>query len=139
MVSLVTEIAQRGFDPEKPSDNIHNESKLEEIIAASGISVRLWRLYAYFWFVCLVFPAVSLIQTSPSGPQLLITIVGIIVFVSTYFWVIWPHPVSDRARTRLNHLSALALGVGLTALVLFLSILNGSTFLWLFIGVSAMC
>lgn len=137
MVSWVTEIAQRGFDPEQTSDNIHNESKLEEIIAASGISVRLWRLYAYFWFVCLVFPAVSLIQTSPSGAQLFITIVGIIIFVSTYFWVMWPHPVSDRARTRLNLPSALALVIGLTALVLFLSIMNGSTFLWLFIGVSA--
>ena len=137
MVSLVTEIAQRGFDPEQTSDNIHNESKLEEIIAASGISVRLWRLYAYFWFVCLVFPAVSLTQTSPSGPQLFISIVGIIIFVSTYFWVMWPHPVSDRARTRLNLPSALTLVIGLTALVLFLSIMNGSTFLWLFIGASA--
>jgi two-component system sensor histidine kinase DesK len=137
MVSLVTEIARRGFDPEQTSDNTHNESKLEEVIAASGISVRLWRLYAYFWFVCLVFPAVSLIQTSPSGPQLFITIVGIIIFVSTYFWVMWPHPVSDRARTRLNLPSALALAMGLIALVLFLSIMNGSTFLWLFIGVSA--
>jgi hypothetical protein len=25
--------------------------KLQEMIAASGISVRLWRLYAYFWFM----------------------------------------------------------------------------------------
>jgi two-component system sensor histidine kinase DesK len=110
---------------------------LKEIIAASGISVRLWRLYAYFWFVCLVFPIFSLIQTPPSGFRFFITISGIIVFVSTYFWVMWPHPLSNRARTRLKLQSALALVMGLTALVLFLSITNGSTFLWLFIGVSA--
>ena len=144
MVSLSREKAQREFDQEWTSDSINNkrsspvdESKVQEIIAASGISVRLWRLYAYFWFVCLVFPIFSLIQTPSKGVQLFITVSGIIVFVSTYFWVMWPHPVRDWARTRLKLPSALGLVIGLTALVLFLNVLNGSTFLWLFIGVSA--
>jgi two-component system sensor histidine kinase DesK len=144
MVSLVREKAKREFHQEWTSDNINNkrcspvdESKVQEIIAASGISVRLWRLYAYFWFVCLVFPVFSLIQTPPSGLRLFITVSGIIVFVSIYFWVMWAHPVSDQARTRLKFPSAFALVIGLTALVLFLGIMNGSTFLWLFIGVSA--
>jgi two-component system, NarL family, sensor histidine kinase DesK len=137
MVSLITEKEQGEVRQQWISDNSNNESISKEIIAASGISVRLWRLYAYFWFVCLVFPIFSLIQTPPSEFTLFLTVSGIIIFVSTYFWVMWPHPVSDQARTRLKLPSALALVVVLTALVFFLSILNGSTFLWLFIGVSA--
>ena len=137
MVSLITEKEQGDVRKQWISEDSNNESKVQEIIAASGISVRLWRLYAYFWFVCLVFPIFSLIKTPPSGLRLFITVTGITIFVSTYFWVMWPHPVSDRARTRLKLPAALALVVVLTALVLFLSILNGSTFLWLFIGVSA--
>lgn len=137
MVSLITEKEQGEVRQQWISDDSNNDSKVQEIIAASGISVRLWRLYAYFWFVCLVFPVFSLTQTPPSGFRLFITVFGIIIFVSTYFWVMWPHPVSDRARTRLKLPSALALVIALTALVLYLSLLNGSTFLWLFIGVSA--
>jgi two-component system sensor histidine kinase DesK len=137
MVSLITEKEQGDVRPQRISDDSNNESKVQEIIAASGVSVRLWRLYAYFWFVCLVFPIFFLIQTPPSALHLLLTASGIIIFISSYFWVMWPHPVSDRARTRLKLPSALALVISLTALVLFLSILNGSTFLWLFIGVSA--
>ena len=144
MVSLITEKEQGEVGQPWISENSNNkrsspvdESISKEIIAASGISVRLWRLYAYFWFVCLVFPVFSLIRTPHSGVQLFITVSGILIFVSTYFWVMWPHPVSDQARTRLKLPSALALVVVLTALVFFLSIMNGSTFLWLFIGVSA--
>ena len=144
MVSLITEKEPGEVRHQWISENSNNkrsspvdESISKEIIAASGISVRLWRLYAYFWFVCLVFPIFSLIQTPPSEFILFLTVSGIIIFVSTYFWVMWPHPVSDRARTRLQLPSALALVAVLTALVLFLSVMNGSTFLWLFIGVSA--
>jgi two-component system sensor histidine kinase DesK len=137
MVSLITEKEQGDVRQEWISDDSNNESKVQEIIAASGISVRLWRLYAYFWFVCLVFPVFFLIQTPPSAFSLLLTASGIIIFVSTYFWVMWPHPVSDRIQARLKLRSALSLVISLTALVLFLSIMNGSTFLWLFIGVSA--
>ena len=137
MVSLITEKEQGDVRQRRMAQNRNNDSKVQEIIAASGISIRLWRLYAYFWFVCLVFPLFSLIKTPPSVLPLFITIAGISIFVSTYFWVMWPHPASDQARTRLKLPSALALVIGLTALVLFLSIMNGSAFLWLFIGVSA--
>src|SRR5215216_5459368 len=112
-------------------------SNLKEMIAASGISVRLWRLYAYFWFICLFFPILSLIQTPPSGFNLLITASGLIIFVATYFWVMWPHPLSEQARTWLGLRTSLTLIITLTVLVLLLSIINGTSFLWLFIGVSA--
>jgi two-component system sensor histidine kinase DesK len=114
-----------------------DRSKLMEIIAASGISVRLWRLYAYFWLVCLFFPILSLLQTPPSGLGLLVTIAGLITYIATYFWVMWPHPLSDRVRTRFRLQTSIALIIGLTVLVLFLSSKHGSSFLWLFIGVSA--
>src|SRR5688572_33479254 len=99
MVSLVTEKDQSELDQQWISDNGNDTSKWREIIAASGISVRLWRLYAYFWFICLFFPILSLIQTPPSGFHLLITSFGLILFVATYFWVIWPYPLSNLART----------------------------------------
>jgi two-component system, NarL family, sensor histidine kinase DesK len=137
MVSFTTEKDQKELDQQWISNN-HNEAlKLQEIIAVSGISVRLWRLYAYFWFICLFFPILSLNQTPPSGVHLLMIASGLIIFVGIYFWVMWPHPLSDRARTRLGMRKSVTLITILTILVLFLSIIYGSSFLWLFIGVSA--
>lgn len=115
----------------------HDGSNLQEIIAASGISVRLWRLYAYFWLVCLVFPILSLLQTRPSGLGLLVTIAGLITFAVTYFWVMWPHPLNDSVRARFRLQKSATLIISLTLLVMFLSINYGSSFLWFFIGVSA--
>jgi two-component system sensor histidine kinase DesK len=112
-------------------------SKLREIIAASGISIRLWRLYAYFWLICLFFPILSLIQTPPPGLGLPVTIAGLITFVVTYFWVMWPHPLDEGRRARFRLQKSITLITGLTVLVWFLSINYGSSFLWLFIGVSA--
>ena len=137
MASSATQIAQSELDQQWISDNSNDESKLQEIIIASGISVRLWRLYAYFWFICLLFPILSLIQTPRSGFHLLITASGLMIFVATYFWIMWPHPLSVQARTRLGLRTSLTLIIGLTFLVLLLSIINGTSFLWLFIGVSA--
>jgi two-component system, NarL family, sensor histidine kinase DesK len=137
MSSSATQIAQSELDQQWISDEGDDESKLQEIIIASGISVRLWRLYAYFWFICLFFPILFLIQTPPLGIHMLIIASGLVVFVGIYFWVMWPHPLSNRARTRLGMQRSVTLIIGLTVLVLLLSIIYGSSFLWLFIGVSA--
>ncbi len=137
MASSATQIAPSELDQQWISDNSNDESKLQEIITASGISVRLWRLYAYFWFICLFFPILALIQMPPSGVHLLIITSGFIIFIGIYFWVMWPHPLSDRARTRLGMQKSVTLIITLTVLVLLLSIIYGSSFLWLFIGVSA--
>jgi two-component system sensor histidine kinase DesK len=112
-------------------------SKLQEIIAASGISVRVWRLYAYFWLVCLFFPILSLIQTPPAGLHLLVASSGLAIFTTIYFWVMWPHPLNKRARARFGLRASSILTISLTIFVLFLSIMYGSPFLWLLIGVSA--
>ena len=137
MASSATQIAQSELDQQWISGDSNEESKLQEIITASGISVRLWRLYAYFWFICLFFPLLSLTQSPPSGVHLLIIASGLIIFVGIYFWVMWPHPLSDRTRTRLGKQKSVTLIITLTVLVLLLSIIYGSSFLWLFIGVSA--
>lgn len=144
MVSFATEKDQSELDQQWISNNSSDkrsspveELKLQQMIAASGISVPLWRLYAYFWLICLLFPILSLVQTPPSGFQLLITASGLIIFVATYFWIMWPHPLSDQARTRLGLRTSLTLLIALTVLVLLLSTMNGTSFLWLFISVSA--
>ena len=137
MVSFATEKDQMELDQEWISNDSNEGLKLQEMIAASSISVRLWRLYAYFWFICLFFPILSLNQTPPSGVHLLMIASGLIIFVGIYFWVMWPHPLSDRARTRLGMQKSVTLIITLTVLVLLLSIIYGSSFLWLFIGVSA--
>ena len=137
MESLVKGKVPSKLDQHWISETGNDGSKLQEIIAASGISVRLWRLYAYFWLVCLVFPIFSLIQTPPLGFHLLIAILCLIIFIATYFWVMWPHPLNDRVRSRFRLQVSIILITGLTVLVLFLNISYGSSFLWLFVGVSA--
>lgn len=136
MLGLATKKARDDLEQQWMADR-GEESKLQEIIAASGISVRLWRLYAYFWLVCLLFPILTLIQTPPKGLHLLIAASGLIIFTAAYFWVMWPHPLNDRGRARYRLRSSLSLLIALTCLALLLSIMYGSSFLWLFIGVSA--
>ena len=111
-------------------------SRWQEMIAASGISVRVWRLYASFWLVCLVFPILSLVQAPPELAALLIAVAGLIFFIAMYFWVIWPHPLNAPAR-RFRVRAALLLIIGLTILVIVLTLGYDSAFLWLFLGVSA--
>lgn len=112
-------------------------SNVHEIIAASGISELLWRLYAYFWLVCLVFPIFSLIQTPRRDMSLLLPILGLVLFTATYFWVMWNHPLKDQARIRIGQGTSLTIITGLTVLVFALSTVYSISFLWLFIGVSA--
>jgi len=114
-----------------------SESKLPEIIAASGISVRIWRLYAYFWLVCLLFPIYSLARTPPAGLHLMVASLGLAIFTAVYVWIMWPHPLNKRARARFGLRTSSILTVSLTLFVLFLTLMYGSSFLWLFIGVSA--
>jgi two-component system, NarL family, sensor histidine kinase DesK len=133
MENLAAKQAHQYWD----SEGAARTSNLQEIIAASGVSVRLWRLYAYFWLVCLLFPILTLIQAPPTGLRLFLATSGLIVFTAAYFWVMWPHPLHDRTSARLRFRTSLFLIISLTILVLLLSLMYGTSFLWLFIGVSA--
>jgi two-component system, NarL family, sensor histidine kinase DesK len=131
------EVDQRQKFSDNSTSQNHERSNLREIIAASGISERLWRLYAYFWLICLVFPIFSLMQTPPWGISLPFPVLGLVLFTATYIWVMWPHPLNDRARTRFGLRTSITIITGLTILVFLLSTMYGSSFLWLFIGISA--
>ncbi len=109
----------------------------QDVVASSGISPRLWRLYAQFWLVCLLFPILSLVSEHPAPVRLLMALAGLALFVTIYTWVMWPHPLHLDAHVRFGFRTSLLLFVILTALVLVLSLAYGSAFLWLFIGVSA--
>jgi two-component system sensor histidine kinase DesK len=108
------------------------------MVVASGISLRLWRLYAQAWLVCLLFPILTLIQLSPPLLQLLLACAGLAIFVACYTAIMWSHPLRPEAHGRWSFGTALALLLGLVALVLVLSLAYGGAFLWLLVGVSAM-
>jgi two-component system sensor histidine kinase DesK len=108
------------------------------MVLASGISLRLWRLYAQAWLVCLLFPILTLIHQRPPMFPLLLAVAGLVIFVACYTAIMWAHPLHTEAHRRWSRDSALALLLGLVALVLVLSLAYGSSFLWLLVGVSAM-
>ena len=109
-----------------------------EMVVASGISLRLWRLYAQAWLVCLLFPILTLIQQRPPVFRLLLAVTGLVIFVTCYTAIMWSHPLRAEAHRRWSLGFALALLLGLVALVLMLSVAYGGAFLWLLVGVSAM-
>jgi two-component system sensor histidine kinase DesK len=111
---------------------------LQEMVQASGISLRLWRLYVQAWLVCLLFPILTLIQRRPSPLHLLLACAGLALFVASYTRIMWRHPIRAQTRDRWSARSAYLLLWMLVALVLVLSLAYGSAFLWLLVGVSAM-
>ncbi|MBE7551617.1 MAG: histidine kinase [Anaerolineales bacterium] len=110
---------------------------LPEVVASSGISVRLWRVYAQTWLVCLLFPFIFLVQTPLTPLRLFIALAGLVIFALSYTWFMWPHPLNYKTRLQSEFRMSLMGLTGLIALVLYLSLAYGSAFLWLFVGVSA--
>jgi len=109
----------------------------DEVIASSGISFHLWRLYQHFWLVCLLFPLVQLVRHPTPLVQMLTGMGALAFFAGSYTWLMWRHPIE---RDVLGHSRVplqLVLWMVLAALALVLSLTYGLSFLWLFIGVSA--
>ena len=109
----------------------------EVLVVSSGIPFHLWRLYQHFWLVCLLFPIVSLVQTPLPPARLFLALAALVFFAVSYTWLMWPHPASSGARKRSRSPASLILFGVLVALVLALCLLYGNSFLWLFIGISA--
>jgi two-component system sensor histidine kinase DesK len=109
----------------------------EEMIASSGVTFQLWRLYQHAWLVCLIFPLASVVTRSISPWQVVVRGLALIGFAAGYTWLMWPHPASQQTRacahSRLSFLLFGALGI----LVLVFSLVYGPAWFWLFIGVSA--
>ncbi len=109
----------------------------EEVIASSGITFHLWRLYQHAWLVCLLFPFASLVREPLSLWRLTAGLLALLFFAASYTWLMWPHPVSQGARVRARSRLSFLLFVALSVLVLVFSLVDGPAWLWLFIGVSA--
>src|SRR5438034_7328322 len=80
----------------------------DEVIASSGVTFRLWRLYQHAWLVCLFFPLVSLVREPPATFRLALGLLALLFFAVSYTWLMWPHPASRgaqaRARSRISFL-----------------------------------
>jgi two-component system sensor histidine kinase DesK len=79
-----------------------------------------------------------LVQTPMTAVHLFLTLTGLAIFVISYTWFMWPHPLTHESHRPIGLRTSLLVLTGLTALVLTLSLTYGSAFLWLFVGVSAM-
>jgi len=109
----------------------------DEMIASSGVTFHLWRLYQHAWLVCLIFPLASLVRDPLPVWHLALGGVALIGFAASYTWLMWPHPASQGARLRARSRSSFLLFVALSVLVLVFSVMDNPTWLWLLIGVSA--
>jgi two-component system sensor histidine kinase DesK len=112
-------------------------ARLQKIVASTGISARLWRLYAYFWLICLLFPILYLRRIPLTSMRLLGGLVGLAIFTAAYFWVMWPYPLGESKGTWAGWRAPALLLSCMTLIALLLSLSFGSTFSWLFLGVSA--
>lgn len=132
---------QRAAEPAYPQalseETASASPTLHELVAATGISLRLWRLYAQAWLICLLFPILALIQLQLGLVDLLLAVAGLAIFAACYTWVMWSHPVQSVIRRAAPFQYTLFALVGLTTLVLWLSVFYGGAFLWLLVGVSA--
>jgi len=132
-ISQRRETAGQPVKPVYPGGTVRSD----EVIASSGVTFHLWRLYQHAWLACLFFPLVSLVREPGSPWHLVLGLVALGFFATSYTWLMWPHPVHWAAQARTRSWRALLLWVALVVLALVFSLVYGSTWLWLFIGVAA--
>src|SRR6266446_6697693 len=105
----------------------------EEVIASSGVTFHLWRLYQHAWLVCLFFPLVALVREPNSLWRLVLGAFALLFFAASYTWLMWPHPASQGARTRARSRISFLLFIALSLQVAVFSLVYGPAWLWLFI------
>lgn len=110
---------------------------VDEVIAESGVTFRLWRLYQHAWLVCLLFPLAQLLHYPLPVWHLMLGGVVLAGFAASYSWLMWSHPASQGARMRAHSRLSLLLFLALSVLVLGFSLFDGPAWLWLLIGTSA--
>jgi two-component system sensor histidine kinase DesK len=109
----------------------------EEVMAQSGVTFRLWRLYQHFWLICLFFPLASLLSKPDPLVRLVAGSLALLFFAISYTWIMWPHPASQQAQARVQSSLSVLLFVVLCLQVTAFSLLDDPAWLWLFLGVSA--
>src|SRR3989454_7036133 len=112
-------------------------TRSDEVIASSGVTFHIWRLYQHAWLACLFFPLVSLVREPGSSWHLALGLVALGWYAASYTWLMWPHPVHWADQARIRSWRARVLWVALVVLALVFSLVYGSAWLWLFIGVAA--
>ena len=109
----------------------------DEVIASSGVTFQVWRLYQHAWLVCLLFPLVQVVREPISLWQVVLRGLSLIGFASGYTWLMWPHPASQQTQVHTRSWRSFLLFGILLIQVLVLSLAYGPTWLWLLIGISA--
>lgn len=132
-ISQRRETAGQPVKPGCPAGPVRSD----EVIASSGVTFRIWRLYQHAWLACLFFPLVSLVREPDEPGHLVLGLVALVFFAASYTWLMWPHPVHWAAKARTRSWRAKLLWVALVVLALVFSLVYGSAWLWLFIGVAA--
>jgi two-component system, NarL family, sensor histidine kinase DesK len=132
-ISIKPDTPEKGPNFTRPGGTLSPD----EGIASSGVTFLLWRLYQHAWLVCLFFPLVSLVQEPVSTFHFALGLFALSFFAASYTWLMWPHPASKGIRARNRPRLALTLLVVLSLEVTAFSVVYGLSFLWLFIGVSA--
>ncbi len=132
-ISQRQETAGQPVKPACPAGTVRSD----EVIASSGVTFRIWRLYQHAWLACLFFPLVSLVREPGEPGHLVLGFVALGWYAATYTWLMWPHPVHWAAQARTRSWRARLLWMALVMLALVFSLLYGSAWLWLFIGVAA--
>ena len=110
----------------------------DEVIRETGVSIPIWRLYQLFWLlICLYFPLSSLVSRPEAWLRLAVGSTALIFFAISYTWIMWPHPMSQGERTPGQSRLLVLVLVALVLQVTVFSLLDGPTWLWCFLGVSA--
>jgi two-component system, NarL family, sensor histidine kinase DesK len=128
---------QNRAGPQLHAAPLRGTAHSEEMIASSGVTFQLWRLYQHAWLVCLIFPLASVVREPISPWQVVLRGLALIGFATGYTWLMWPHPASQKTRARAHSGLSFLLFGALGILVLVFSLMYGPAWLWLFIGVSA--
>jgi two-component system sensor histidine kinase DesK len=110
----------------------------DEVMRESGVPFLLWQLYHHFWLlICLYFPLAALVSKPHTWLHLTEGSLALLFFAISYTWIMWPHPANWGVRTRSRPRLSLLLLVALALQVTAFSLLDDPSFLWLFLGVSA--
>src|SRR5260370_554215 len=91
---------QNRAEPRLQAAPFRGTARSEEMIASSGVTFQLWRLYQHAWLICLVFPLLALLREPVSLGHLAVGLLALVGFATGYTWLMWPHPASQEARTR---------------------------------------
>src|SRR5260370_42329419 len=117
-ISQRREIAGQPVRPGGPAGTVRSD----ELIASSGLTFHLWRLYQRAWLACLFFPLVSLVRERGEPGHLVLGFVALGWYAASYTWLMWPHPVHWAAQARIRSWRARLLWMALVVPALVFSL-----------------